>query len=220
MRHLPLWDMDSKGKGKNPAEPKLTKEKVTSESLVLLISYLQGLQVGTSSSKSRGSGEFQLSPLARSRIGTQDSRKPGTKVLGEESVKYWTTLGGLRKIRKLWAKEGIPTPLCRSRGVVEAPNLVTREKAVVLRNVGSRYNVEVVDFTRGNSLPIFSLIFTKFESESFLFHTTWQWEGGAWRECASSVWDSLTLEMLDWEVPATIYAEERKSTHEAWRFFE
>jgi hypothetical protein len=41
-----------------------------------------------------------------------------------------------------------------------------------LRNAGSRYNVEVVDFTKGNSLPIFSLIFTEFESEGFLFHTT------------------------------------------------
>jgi hypothetical protein len=149
--------MDSKGKGKSPAKPQLVKEEGTSESLALLISYLQGLQVETSSSKSQGSGEFQLSPLATSRTGTQDSRKPGTKVLGEESVKYWTTLGGPRKIRKLRVEEGIPTPLCRSRGVVEAPDLVVRKKAVVLRNAGSRYNVEVADFTRGNLLPIFSL---------------------------------------------------------------
>jgi hypothetical protein len=88
---------------------------------------------------------------------------------------------------------------------------------VVLRNASSRYNVEVADFTKGNSLPIFSLIFTEFESEGFLLDTTWQWEGGAWREHASSVWDSLTLEMLDWEVPATIYAKEQKDTHGAWR---
>jgi hypothetical protein len=141
-------------------------------------------------------------------------------VLGEESVRYWTTLDGLRKIRKLRAEEGILTPLYRSRGVLEAPDLVTRKKVVVLRNVGSRYNVEVVDFTRGNSLPIFSLIFTEFESERFLFHTMWQYEGGAWRECASSMWDSLTLEMLDWEIPAAIYAKERKGTHETWWFFE
>jgi hypothetical protein len=80
--------MDSKGKGKSSPEPKHAKEEVTGESLALLISYLQGLQVGTSSSTSQGSGEFQLSPLAKSRTGTQDSRKPGTKVLGEESVKY------------------------------------------------------------------------------------------------------------------------------------
>jgi hypothetical protein len=212
--------MDSKGKGKSPVEPQFVKEEVTSESLALFISYLQGLQVETSSSKSQGSGEFQLSPLAKSRTGTQDSRKPGTKVLGEEFVRYWTTLGGPRKIRKLRAEEGIPTPLCRSWGVVEASDLVVREKAVVLRNAGSQYNVEVADFTRGNSLPIFSLIFTEFESEGFLFHTTWQWEGGVWRERASSVWGSLKLEMLDWEVPATIYAEERKGTHEAWWFFE
>jgi hypothetical protein len=120
--------MDSKGKGKSPVKPKLTKEEVTRESLALFISYLQGLQVGTSSPESRGSGEFQLSPLARSRTGTQDSRKPGTKVLGEESMRYWTTLGGPRKIRKLRVEEGISTLLCRSRGVVEAPDLVTREK--------------------------------------------------------------------------------------------
>jgi hypothetical protein len=44
--------MDSKGKGKSPIEPKHTKEEVTGESLALLISYLQGLQVGTSSSTS------------------------------------------------------------------------------------------------------------------------------------------------------------------------
>jgi hypothetical protein len=165
--------MDSKGKGKSPAKPKLTKEEVTSELLALLISYLYGLQVGTTSSKSRGSREFQLSPLLSSRTGTQDSWKLGTKVLGEESVRYWTTLGGPRKIKKLRAEEGIPTPLYRSWRVVEAPDLVTREKAVVLRNAGSRYNMEVADFTRGNLLPIFSLIFTEFESEGFLFHTTW-----------------------------------------------
>jgi hypothetical protein len=104
--------------------------------------------------------------------------------------------------------------------VVEAEDLVTGDKAVVLRIVGSRYQVEVEDFTTGNTLPTFFLIFTEFESEGFLFHTTWQWEVGTWRERASSVWDMLTLEMLDWEVPSTIYAKERKGTHEAWRFFE
>jgi hypothetical protein len=44
--------MDSKGKGKSPPKPKHAKEKVTGEPLALLISYLQGLQVGTSSSTS------------------------------------------------------------------------------------------------------------------------------------------------------------------------
>ena len=37
-----------------------------------------------------------------------------------------------------------------------------------MRNAGFRYNVEVADFTRSNSLPIFSLIFTEFESKGFL----------------------------------------------------
>jgi hypothetical protein len=172
--------MDNKDKGKSPPEPKHTKEEVTGESLALLISYLQRLQVGTSSSTSQDSGEFQLSPLAKSRTRIQDSRKPCTKVLGEESMKYWTTLGGPRKIRKLRAEEGIPIPLCRSRGVGEAPNLVTREKAVVLRNAGSRYNVEVADFTKGNSLPIFSLIFTEFENAGSRYYVAvgrWSLEG-------------------------------------------
>jgi hypothetical protein len=44
--------MDSKGKGKSLAEPKHAKGEVIDESLALLISYLQGLQVETSSSKS------------------------------------------------------------------------------------------------------------------------------------------------------------------------
>jgi hypothetical protein len=104
-----------------------------------------------------------LTLIAKARSGSQDLRRLGTKVLSENSVKYWIALGGLRKIREL---------------------------------------------------------FTEFESEGFLFHTTWQWEVGTWLERASSVWDMLTLEMLDWEVPSTIYAKERKGTHEAWRFFE
>jgi hypothetical protein len=56
---------------------------------------------------------------------------------------------------------------------VEAKDLVTGDKAVVLWNAGSRYQVEVEDFTIGNTLPTFSLIFIEFESEGFLFHTTW-----------------------------------------------
>jgi hypothetical protein len=158
-----------------------------------------------------------LSPIAKAHSGSQDLRKPGTKVLSENFVKYWTALGGPHKIRR---EIGVAATLCRTRGVVEAKDLVTRDKAVVLRNTGSRYQVEVEDFTTSNTLSTFSLIFTEFESEGFFFHTTWQWEVGTWRERASSVWDMLKLEMLDWEVPSTIYAKERKGTHEAWRFFE
>ena len=95
-------------------------------------------------------------------------------MLGEEFMKYWITVGGPRKIRKLWAYESIPTPLCRSREVVKVLDMVIRQKVVVLKKVGSRYNMEVADFTRGNSLSIFSFIFTEFETEGFLFHTTWQ----------------------------------------------
>jgi hypothetical protein len=118
-------------------------------------------------------------------------------MMSENSVKYWIALGGLYKIWELRREIGVATTLCRTRGVVEAKDLVTRDKAVVLRNVSSRYQVEVEDFTTGNTLSTFSLIFTEFESEGFLFHTMWQWEVGTWRERASSVWDMLTLEMLD-----------------------
>ena len=128
-----------------------------------------------------------MCPIAKSCLGCQDLRKPCTKVLSEEFVKYWTVLGGPQKIRKLRAEERLPTPLYRSCGLVDTKDLVIGEKAVVLKNARSRYNIEVVDFTEGNTLPTFSLIFTEFESERFMFHTTWQWEVGAWRERASSL---------------------------------
>ena len=44
--------------GKSLIEPKLAKQEATSKSLALFISYLQGLEVGTSSSTSRGNEEF------------------------------------------------------------------------------------------------------------------------------------------------------------------
>jgi hypothetical protein len=139
------------------------------------------------STQASSSGRFSLSLIAKARSGSQDMWKPGTKMLSENSVKYWTALGGPRKIRELQREIGVATTLCRARGVVEAKHLVTGDKAVVLRNAGSRYQVEVEDFTTGNTLPTFFLIFTEFKSEGFLFHTTWQWEFGMWRERASSV---------------------------------
>jgi hypothetical protein len=212
--------MEGKDSGKKSEDSQSSNSQVSGEDLTKLISYLQELQVKGASTQASSSGGFSLSPIAKVRTGSQDLRKPGTKVLSENSVKYWTALGGPRKIRELRKETGVTATLCRARGVVDAKDLVTGNKAVVLRNVGSRYQIEVEDFTTGNTLPAFSLIFTEFESEGFFFHTTWQWEVGTWRERASSVWDMLTLEMLDWEVPSTIYAKERKGTHEAWRFFE
>jgi hypothetical protein len=212
--------MEGKDSGKKSEDSQSSNSQVSGEDLTKLISYLQELQVKGASTQASSSGGFSLSPIAKVRTGSQDLRKPGTKVLSENSVKYWTALGGPRKIRELRKETGVTATLCRARGVVDAKDLVTGDKAVVLRNAGSRYQVEVEDFTTGNTLPAFSFIFTEFESEGFFFHTTWQWEVGTWRERASSVWDMLTLEMLDWEVPSTIYAKERKGTHEAWRFFE
>jgi hemin uptake protein HemP len=212
--------MEGKDSGKKSEDSQSSNSQVSGEDLTKLISYLQELQVKGASTQASSSGGFSLSPIAKVRTGSQDLRKPGTKVLSENSVKYWTALGGPRKIRELRKETGVTATLCRARGIVDAKDLVTGDKAVVLRNAGSRYQVEVEDFTTGNTLPAFSLIFTEFESEGFFFHTTWQWEVGTWRERASSVWDMLTLEMLDWEVPSTIYAKERKGTHEAWRFFE
>jgi hypothetical protein len=121
------------------------------------------------STQASSSGGFSLSPIAKARTGSQDLRKLGTKVLSENFVKYLTALGGPRKIRELRRETGVAATLCRARGVVEAKDLVTGDKAVVLRNAGSRYQVEFEDFTTGNSLPAFSLIFIEFESEGFLF---------------------------------------------------
>ena len=84
-------------------------------------------------------------------------------------MRYWIALGGLKKIRRFWEEKNILIPLYRSQGIVETFDLVIGKKAVVLKNIGSRYTVEVEDFIKGNLLPTFSLIFTKFESEGFLF---------------------------------------------------
>lgn len=70
--------------------------------------------------------------------------------------------------------------LCQSQGMVEIKDLVTEEKVVVLKNARSRYNIEVVDFTKDKMLPTCSLIFTKFKSEGFLFNIMWQSEVGTW----------------------------------------
>jgi hypothetical protein len=181
--------MEGKDSGKKPEDSQSSTPhlQVSGEDLTQLISYLQELQVKGTSTQASSSGGFSLSPIAKARLGSQDLQKPGTKVLSENSVKYWIVLGGPRKIRELRKETGIAATLCRARGVVEAKDLVTRDKAVVLWNVGSRYQVEVEDFTTGNTLPTFSLIFTEFDSEGFLFHTTWQWEVGTWQERASSV---------------------------------
>jgi hypothetical protein len=55
--------------------------------------------------------------------------------------------------------------------VLEVVDLITGEKIVVLKKVGSCYNVEVADFITSKMLPSFSFIFTEFESKRFLFHT-------------------------------------------------
>jgi hypothetical protein len=68
-----------------------------------------------------------LSPIAKVHTGSQDLRKPGTKVLSENSVKYWIALGDPRKIREL--RTGVAATLCRARGVVEAKDLVTGDKS-------------------------------------------------------------------------------------------
>jgi hypothetical protein len=166
--------MEGKDSGKKSEDSQPSNSQVSGEDLTKLISYLQELQVKGASTQASSSGGFSLSPIAKARTGSQDLRKPGTKVLSENSVKYWTALGGPRKIRELRKEAGVTATLCRARGVVEAKDLVTGDKAVVLRNAGSRYQVEVEDFTAGNTLPAFSLIFTEFESEGFFFHTTWQ----------------------------------------------
>jgi hypothetical protein len=93
---------------------------------------------GTSTQAS-SSGGFSLSPIAKARSGSQDLWKPSTKVLSENSVKYWTALDGPCKIRELRRETGVATTLYRARGVVEAKELVTGDKAVVLRNAGLRY---------------------------------------------------------------------------------
>jgi hypothetical protein len=89
------------------------------------------------STEASNSGGFSLSPIAKARSGSQDLWKPGTKVLSKNSVKYWTALEGPRKIWELRRETGVAATLCRARGVVEAKDLVTGDKVVVLRDAGS-----------------------------------------------------------------------------------
>jgi hypothetical protein len=140
--------------------------QVSGEDLTQLISYLQELQVKGASIQASSSGGFSLSPIAKARSRSQDLQKQGTKVLSENSVKYWTALGGPCKIRELQRETRVAATLCRTRGLVEAKDLVIGDKAIVLRNAGSRYQVEVEDFTTSNTLSMFSLIFTEFKSEA------------------------------------------------------
>jgi hypothetical protein len=162
--------MEGKDSGKKPEDYQSSNLQVSGEDLTQLIE----LQVKDASTHASSSGGFSLSPIAKVRSGSEDLRKPGTMVLSENSVKYWIALGDPRKIRELLRETGVAAILCRTRGVVEAKDLVIGDKAVVLRNTSSRYQVEVEDFTTGNTLPTFSLIFTEFESEGFIFHTMWQ----------------------------------------------
>ena len=89
-----LWNMDGKDKKNNPLGFEPAKVKVSGKDLTQLMSYLQGLQVGTTSYEASSSREFKLSSIAKSRTGTQKLQRPSTKVLNEESMKYWTALGG------------------------------------------------------------------------------------------------------------------------------
>jgi hypothetical protein len=80
--------MDGKSNGKKPEGSQPTEVKVSGEDLIQLIAYPQRLQVGATSYEAISSKRFILSPIAKSRTGTQDSRRLGTKVLSEEFVKY------------------------------------------------------------------------------------------------------------------------------------
>lgn len=186
----------------------------------------QALHVGISSGTTPGhqsqeaSSPFALTPLARDRLGVQPFRQLGTKVLGPKAVKFWTQQCGVHLIRVLRAESPIiGAPLSRARGCVEATDLVIPKVAVVPRNKGQRREVVWHTFEGPIQLPTFSLVFTEFEAGDYLFHTTWQWEQGWWLERVSSVWDSLTLTLLDSKVPLTIYCEAVEGTHEAWQLY-
>jgi hypothetical protein len=65
------------------------------------------LQVGACPSKASNNEGFKFSLITKSGNKTRDSQKLDTKVLSEDSVKYWTASSGLHKIRRLWTEKGI-----------------------------------------------------------------------------------------------------------------
>jgi hypothetical protein len=89
--------MEGKDSGKKPEDSQSSNLQVSGEELTLLISYLQELQVKGASTQASNSGGFSLSLIAKARSESQDLRKLGTKLLSENSVKYWTALGDPRK---------------------------------------------------------------------------------------------------------------------------
>jgi hypothetical protein len=80
--------MEGKDNGKKPEDSQSSNLQVSGKDLTQLISYLQELHVKGASTQASSSGGFSLSPIAKARTGSQDLRKPGTKVLSENSVKY------------------------------------------------------------------------------------------------------------------------------------
>jgi hypothetical protein len=112
--------MDGGNKDKKSIASNAPTVEIDSAFLDTLISSLQNLQVKGSSSKASGSGgTFELSPIAKARSGPHELRKLGTKVLSAESVRYWTSLGRVRKIQTLRAKEDVSVPLCHARSEVD-----------------------------------------------------------------------------------------------------
>jgi hypothetical protein len=128
--------MEGKESGKKPEDSQSSNLQVNSEDLTQLISYLQELQVNGASIQASNSGEFSLSPIAKARTGSQDLRKPSTKVLSDNSVKYWTALGGPHKIRELWKEIGVAATLCRARGVVERQSSSIAERRFAVSSRG------------------------------------------------------------------------------------
>jgi hypothetical protein len=80
--------MEGKDSGKKPEDFQSSNLQVSGKDLTQLISYLQDLQVKGTSTQASSSGGFSLSPIAKAHSGSQDLRKPCTKVLSENSVKY------------------------------------------------------------------------------------------------------------------------------------
>jgi hypothetical protein len=93
--------MEGKNSGKKSEDSQSSNLQISGKDLTQLSSYLQELQVKGASTQASSSGGFSLSLIAKARSGSQDLRKPSTKVLSENSVKYWTALGSFEGRQEL-----------------------------------------------------------------------------------------------------------------------
>ena len=163
------------------------------------------------------SSTFVLSSLAESRTGRQRLSEPGTKVLGPKSIDYWSHGSGFNCLRTLKdARRAYISPKPRQRGFVNFRDFIVEGEVLTVKNQGLRSHAEWVSRAEFPNLPLYSLVFSDFQSEDYSFCSIWHKEPTGWLERAATAIDSSSGERLDYEITKTIYQPAKPGSHVAW----